>query len=48
MVGKALDEVLDEADLRLNLYECEGANGDAKNKLRAKMIDKLEKMAKEK
>ena len=42
------DPKLDSLMLRLNLYECEGANGDAKNKWRVKMIDKLEKMAKEK
>ena len=39
------DPKLDSLMLRLNLYECEGANGDAKNKWRVKMIDKLEKMA---
>ena len=42
------DPKLDSLMLRLNLYECEGADGDAKNKWRVKMIDKLEKMAKEK
>ena len=42
------DPKLDSLMLRLNLYECDGANGDAKNKWRVKMIDKLEKMAKEK
>lgn len=41
------DPKLDSLMLRLNLYECEGADGDAKNKWRVKMIDKLEKMAKE-
>lgn len=39
------DPKLDSLMLRLNLYECDGANGDAKNKWRVKMIDKLEKMA---
>lgn len=39
------DPKLDSLMLRLNLYECEGADGDAKNKWRVKMIDKLEKMA---
>ena len=39
------DPKLDSLMLRLNLYECEGANGDAKNKWRVKMIDKMEKMA---
>lgn len=42
------DPKLDSLMLRLNLYECEGADGDAKNKWRVKMIDKLEQMAKEK
>lgn len=42
------DPKLDSLMLRLNLYECDGANGDAKNKWRVKMIDKLEKMAAEK
>lgn len=42
------DPKLDALMLRLNLYECDGANEDAKNKWRVKMIDKLEKMAKEK
>lgn len=42
------DPKLDSLMLRLNLYECEGANGEEKNKWRVKMIDKLEKMAKEK
>lgn len=41
------DPKLDSLMLRLNLYECDGADGDAKNKWRVKMIDKLEKMAKE-
>lgn len=39
------DPKLDSLMLRLNLYECEGADGDAKNKWRVKMIDKLEKIA---
>lgn len=39
------DPKLDSPMRRLNLYECEGANGDAKDKWRVKMIDKLEKMA---
>lgn len=39
------DPKLDSLMLRLNLYECEGADGDARNKWRVKMIDKLEQMA---
>lgn len=42
------DPKLDSLMLRLNLYECDGANGEDKNKWRVKMIGKLEKMAKEK
>lgn len=39
------DPKLDSLMLRLNLYECEGANESAKNEWRVKMIDKLEEMA---
>lgn len=39
------DPKLDSLMLRLNLYECEGANGEDKNKWRVGMIDRLEKMA---
>lgn len=39
------DPKLDSLMLRLNLYECDGANGEDKNKWRVKMIDKLEEMA---
>lgn len=39
------DPKLDSLMLRLNLYECEGASGDAKNKWRVRMIDRLEKIA---
>lgn len=42
------DPKLDSLMLRLNLYECDGADGGAKNEWRVKMIDKLEQMAKEK